>query len=400
MSKVVIVGGGAAGLVAAIYASKCSNEVIILERNSKCGKKILVTGNGKCNYWNEEINTAHYHGDIELMNSIISSNNQEKVLELFDSLGIKKKIKNGYYYPMSNQASSIRNALVNEAILKGVSIRNDVLVEYINYLDNHFVLNTNIGVINCDKVIIATGSKALPKSGSDGMGYNFLKKFGHDVIKPLPALVQLIGKGKFFKQWSGVRSYGTVSLYENDQFIRKETGEIQLTDYGVSGVCTFQLSGLIARGLYEQKKEQIVIDFLSWLDVSFDEYMSVNEGFTISQILEGSLNYKIVNMVLDMCNISNESKWSDLTIDERRKLADTFTNFKIDIIDTKGFDKCQVCSGGIPLKDIDVNTMESKYQKGLYVVGELLNIDGECGGYNLAFAFLTGMIAGSSVLDD
>jgi predicted Rossmann fold flavoprotein len=322
------------------------------------------------------------------------------VLELFDSLGIKKKIKNGYYYPMSNQASSIRNALVNEAILKGVSIRNDVLVEYINYLDNHFVLNTNIGVINCDKVIIATGSKALPKSGSDGMGYNFLKKFGHDVIKPLPALVQLIGKGKFFKQWSGVRSYGTVSLYENDQFIRKETGEIQLTDYGVSGVCTFQLSGLIARGLYEQKKEQIVIDFLSWLDVSFDEYMSVNEGFTISQILEGSLNYKIVNMVLDMCNITNESKWSDLTIDERKKLADTFTNFKVDIIDTKGFDKCQVCSGGIPLKDIDVNTMESKYQKGLYVVGELLNIDGECGGYNLAFAFLTGMIAGSSVLDD
>ena len=224
MSKVIIVGGGASGLMAAIYTAKDNNEVIILERNNNCGKKILLTGNGRCNYWNSDININHYNGsDLDLLEIILSQSNQEKIMKLFEQVGIVPKIKNGYYYPMSNQASSIRNALINYAELLGVVIKNNVLVEYINYLDDQFVLNTNDGVFTCDRVIVATGSKAQPKTGSDGMGYNFLKKFGHNIVKPLPALVQLIGKGSYFKDWAGVRSMAHLSLYENDQKIKEES---------------------------------------------------------------------------------------------------------------------------------------------------------------------------------
>ena len=218
MSKVIVVGGGASGLVSAIYAAINGNEVILLERNKQCGKKILITGNGRCNYFNNSISIDNYNtSNPELLKNIISDDNIKRVEYFFKTLGIVPKVKNGYYYPMSNQATSVRNALVSYADLVGVEIRNNVLVEYINYLDGKFVLNTSDGVLKSDKVIIATGSKAASKTGSDGMGYNFLKKFGHSIIKPLPALVQLIGKGKYFKNWAGVRSEVILTHYEDDQ---------------------------------------------------------------------------------------------------------------------------------------------------------------------------------------
>ena len=402
MSKVIVIGGGASGLVSAIYAAINGNKVILLERNNKCGKKLLLTGNGKCNYFNSDMNINHYNtSDKKVLQEIITSNYVERIEYFFKTLGIVPKIKNGYYYPMSNQSTSIVNALVNYAKLVGVDIKNNVLVEYINYLDDQFVLNTSDGVFKCSKVIIATGSKVLSKTGSDGMGYTFLKKFGHSIIKPLPALVQLIGKGKYFKNWAGVRCDVSLTHLEANQKIKEVKGEVQLTDYGISGICTFQLSGRIARGLDNEKKEEIAINFMPWLDIGFDEYMNKqNKKFTITQILEGFLNYKLVNVILFFAGIDRDSRWIELTDEQHECLKDYVLNFKIEIIDTKGFEHAQVCSGGIPLSEIDPTTMESRYQKGLYITGELLDIDGECGGYNLGNAWITGMIAGSSIKND
>ena len=402
MSKVIVVGGGASGLVSAIYAAINGNEVILLERNKQCGKKILITGNGRCNYFNNSISIDNYNtSNPELLKNIISDDNIKRVEYFFKTLGIVPKVKNGYYYPMSNQATSVRNALVSYADLVGVEIRNNVLVEYINYLDGKFVLNTSDGVLKSDKVIIATGSKAASKTGSDGMGYNFLKKFGHSIIKPLPALVQLIGKGKYFKNWAGVRSEVILTHYEDDQKIKEVDGEIQLTNYGISGICTFILSSGIARGLDNGKKEEVAINFIPWLKDSFSEYMEKqNKAFSITHILEGFLNYKVINVILFFANIDRNALWDNLSKEQKELLEKYLLNFKVEIIDTLGFNKCQVCSGGIPLNEINIHTMESSYQKGLYITGELLDVDGECGGYNLANAWITGMIAGSSVSDD
>ena len=402
MSKVIVVGGGASGLVSAIYAAINGNEVILLERNKQCGKKILITGNGRCNYFNNSISIDNYNtSNPELLKNIISDDNIKRVEYFFKTLGIVPKVKNGYYYPMSNQATSVRNALVSYADLVGVEIRNNVLVEYINYLDGKFVLNTSDGVLKSDKVIIATGSKAASKTGSDGMGYNFLKKFGHSIIKPLPALVQLIGKGKYFKNWAGVRSEVILTHYEDDQKIKEVDGEIQLTNYGISGICTFILSSGIARGLDNGKKEEVAINFIPWLKDSFSEYMEKqNKAFSITHILEGFLNYKVINVILFFANIDRNALWDNLSKEQKELLEKYLLNFKVEIIDTLGFNKCQVCSGGIPLNEINIHTMESSYQKGLYITGELLDVDGECGGYNLANAWVTGMIAGSSVSDD
>ena len=213
MSKVVIIGGGASGLLTAIVASS-NHEVIILESNDKCGKKILLTGNGKCNYWNEEINSNHYHTDnIDILEKIITEENQKEVLTFLGKLGIYPKIKNGYYYPYSNQATSVRTLLVNELEKRNIRVIYNCKVTDIKKSDDMFAIYSGDRKILADQVIIATGSKAFPKTGSDGSGYALLKSLGHTIHPITPSLVPLIGKDSYFKDWEGVRSDSKVTLY-------------------------------------------------------------------------------------------------------------------------------------------------------------------------------------------
>ena len=405
MNKIIIIGGGASGLIASIYASKNGNEVTLLEKNNNCGKKILITGNGKCNYFNEDFTIKHYRSNnMEILNTIINDNNKKLILDFFNSIGIVPKIKNGYYYPNSNQAITIREALIIEAKLKGVNIINDVTVNNVTYINNKFNIETNKGTYYSDKVVIATGSKASPNTGSDGIGYKFTSNFGHTVIKPLPALVQLKGIDNYYKDWAGIKMDAAVNLYENNKYIDTSKGEILLTEYGVSGICIFDLSGRVARGLDSKKKEHLEINFLPWLDGNiddsikwFDKQSILVYNRTISQILDGMLNYKLVNLILKQEKIANNTKWNDLNKDKKISLINKLTKFYIEIKDVNSFDKAQICSGGIPLSEININNMESLKQKGLYIVGELLDVDGDCGGYNLGFAWLSGILAGKAL---
>lgn len=404
MERVVIIGGGASGLVAAIYAAKQGNKVTILERNSCCGKKILLTGNGRCNYWNSNQCVEHYHSNNnDFLSKIITDNNKEEILSFFDSIGIVPKIEKGYYYPFSNQAVSIQQTLILQAQLCGVEIKNNFFVESVIKRNEEFIIHSKIEKIIADKVVLATGSKALPKTGSDGSGYGLAKAFGHSITSVLPALTQLRGKEPYFKKWNGIRTDVNITLYEDGNLIKEETGQIQLTDYGISGICVFNLSRYVAQGLYNHQKEYVTINFLPWLKTKkqvltfLEDQNKLVKKCTICQLLEGILNYKLVNVLLKKANININKTWNHLNQNEKKALINNLYQFHLDIIDTNSFDKAQVCSGGIPLSEINLKTMESLKTKGLYLVGELLDVDGDCGGYNLSFAWISGMLAGVSI---
>ena len=401
MCDIVIIGGGVSGIVSAIKSFNGRNRITILERNDKCLKKLLLTGNGRCNYFNDDTSISNYHSMREdLLDKVINSDNMSRILDFYNELGIIPKIKNGYYYPFSNQASTVRDALLFEVMKLGISIKYNYLVEKIEHSNNKFIINDSIVF---DKVIIATGSCSYPKTGSDGMGYDFLRKFGHNIIKPLPALVQLNSDFKYCRELSGIRSDVILSLYEDDEFISSSVGEVQLTDYGISGICTFNLSHFVTRGLDVGRKEVIKVNFLPFIKDNymewFNTYSNKHNDKNIYMLLCNILNYKLVKVILKVCSIDNETYYNELDYNSRSLLIDNLTNFKFNIVSTKDFNFSQVCNGGVSLDEVNLSTFESLIVDGLYITGEVLDINGNCGGYNLICAVISGILVGDDLSD-
>lgn len=397
MKKVFIIGGGASGLTAAIKASRNGNDVTIFEKNNKLGKKILITGNGKCNYWNEnqDLNNYHSSGDYT---KIVNQMNLVKAHAFLDSIGIVPYIKNGYYYPNSNQAISVVNALVDEAINCGVKIINEEVKDVIKK-DNKFIINNSY---ESDILIVATGGKAAPKTGSDGFGYEIAKKFGHNIIKPLPALVGLETEENL-KDLSGIRFIGEVSLVINNEEIKKEQGEIQINEYGFSGIPVMQISSSAVKALDERKNVSIKINYLPNIAsdiLGLRSFLKVQNKHlnnkTISQILDQLFNYKLANYLLKISKIDEHSVIDKLSNDELDLLCHNILNNSYKIVKDHGFDNAQTTSGGINLKEVNLDTLESLKEKNLYFCGEILDVDGACGGYNLSFAWVSGLIAGDT----
>ena len=401
MKEIVIIGGGSSGVLAAIFAKNKNNNVTILERNSTLLKKLLMTGNGKCNYFNDDQDLKNYHSqNKDILEKIITKTNTDMVINYFNNLGIVPKVKNGYYYPFSNQATTIKNVLENEINRLGINVIYNALVEDIKKEKDKFIIKYNDKVINCDNVVLAVGSRAYPKTGSDGCGYRFLKEFKHNIIKPLPALVQLECSFKYANIWAGVRSDVIVNLFEDDKLISSEEGEIQLTDYGVSGICIFNLSHYVTRGLDLDKKEELQINFVPFIKEDVAEWLKKHckkLKVNLRNILEGILNYKLVEIILKRANLDGEYYFSDLSEWDIKTLAKTLSKFKLTVTGTKSFDFSQVCNGGVKLDEINPNTFESLKVKGLYITGELLDINGNCGGYNLTNCFISGIRAGEDI---
>ena len=403
MNKIIVIGGGASGLVAAIKAKNDNNEVIILEKNSVCGKKILVTGAGKCNYLNENLDSSFYTGlYTNNLDKIINDENKKLVLAFFDKLGIIPRIKNGYYYPYSNQAVSIQNALIIEAKNKGIKIINDIIVKDAKY-DNNYTVITNNGNYECDVLVLATGSRAFYDCDENDIGYKILRKFNHNIIKPLPGLVQLKGNESYFKEWAGIRTDAKLTLFINDEKIDEETGELQLTNYGISGICVLGLSNSAVRALDNNKKVSININFLDFLNIYnkemfikfLDERNSKMHNRTISELFDSLLNYKLTNLLLKLSKINLNSKFEDLNDIMLNSVYNNLINFKLNISGYNSFKEAQISLGGLSLKEVNINTLESLKQDNLYICGELYDINGKCGGYNLAFAWITGLIVGN-----
>ena len=395
MSKVVIVGGGFSGVVSAIYAS-IKNEVIILERNDNILKKLLLTGNGRCNYFNDNQELDNYSSEEKnLISKIINEKNIEELKKFYNKIGIVPKVKNGYYYPFSNQALSVKRALVSALEEGKVKVITNYYVDSIKKEGNKFIINDDI---ICDKLILSTGGASYTSTGSDGNGYEILRNLKLKVSDIYPTLTSFICDDKYLKNLSGVRCEAKVSLYNDGKMLKEEIGELQLTDYGVSGICIFNISNAYYK--YNGKKE-VHINFMPFINSKEELIMYLdNRDKTmnykkLSELLNGILNTKIISIIIDKTNL-RDIKYKSLSQKEKEKLIDNIINYTMEILDTKSFEKAQSTKGGLLLSEVDNNMMVKKI-KDLYVTGELLDIDGVCGGYNLTHSFITGFLSGSSV---
>lgn len=398
MKRVIIIGGGASGLMTALNIPK-DYEIIILERKT-IGKKLLQTGAGKCNYWNEDININKYYSpNKELLSSILSNENQHSVLDIFRRLGIIPKIKNGYYYPSTESSQTIKNALLTKVASKAI-IKEDFKVTAISKKNNKFIVSSDKETLTCDKLVVATGSNASLKD-KDYLAYNYLKETNHTINYLLPALVSLQIEDKLLTSLKGLRTDSELSLYENKKLLKKELGQLQLTANSLSGICTFNISSLASRGLYNKKEEVVKINFLpfikttSYLDY-FNERNILLEKPQAKELFETILHYKLVNAIFAKEKLTNE-KWDDLSTKKKEALIKDFIEYEVEITKTATISEAQTVTGGVSLKEINLATMESLLVKDLYITGELLDVDGICGGFNLAFAFITGYLAGKSM---
>lgn len=380
--KIIIIGSGASGLAAGISLLRCGYDVTILERNNISGKKLLLTGAGRCNFFNSDQNIVHYHSsDKDILAKIITSDNIHLVEDFITSLGIVPKVKDGYYYPFANQAYNMKELLERTYLDLGGKIKYNYLVEKIEKKNSLFLINDTI---SCDKLILATGSKAYKMTGSDGIGYQLAKKFNHHIVKVLPSLTSLITREKI--NLKGVRVDAKVTLYEDRVKVREELGQVQFTDYGLSGICIFNLSYYAIKGLNKNKKELITIDLMPFMDkVSF-------KNKKVYDLLLGFLPNKMIDYILKTLDISKDVYYEDLSNDKKQELTKILKEMEFNITSYKEFDFSQVCSGGVSLREINPLTMESIFVKNLYIIGELLDVNGDCGGYNLTFAFLTGIL--------
>lgn len=406
----IIIGGGASGLMAAITAAENGASVTILEHMPRVGKKILSTGNGKCNMTNLVLTEECYRSDErDFPMRAVQAFGPSDTITFFRRLGVLTTEKNGYVYPASGQAQTILDALRGKAESLGVTMVCGCHITSINIKENpghrRFEVSSDCGRFAGDFLILAAGSMAAPVTGSDGSGYGLAKDLGHKIKKPLPALVQLKCKGDWFRALAGVRTDAKVSLYTmtkdggRGELLASDTGELQLTDYGISGIPVFQISRYAAEALDRKKRVLAAVDFMP--AYSEDEVCSIlNEQRAYLQdreaaeFLNGLFHKKLAALFLKAAHIRPEQNISGIPDRKLSELTEWIKDCAFEVTGTNSFDKAQVCMGGVSIREVDPVTMESRLVKGLYFAGEILDVDGICGGYNLQWAWSSGRAAG------
>lgn len=401
---VLVVGGGASGLVAAIFAARAGARTAIIEHKDKIGKKILATGNGKCNYTNLVQTPECYRGSHpEFASFVLNEFNETDAIAFFRELGIMPKYKNGYVYPYSEQAASIVSVLAMELKRLNVTIVCNEHVSNIKRQKGCFMIQTSDHVYEAKNVILATGGCASKAHGSDGSGYELAKSFGHKIIKPMPALTQLLSNAKFCKMISGVRLEAKVSLYSDNQTVSMEEGEVLFTNYGISGIPVFQISRYAAESVDKKRNTSLVLDFYPEFS-EFELLGHMMERFrfgchkTTEEVLTGMINQKLAYVILQEAKLNPEAPSKHVNEDGMKRIVKLLKGFKLTITGCNTFENAQVSAGGVDTDEVHEATLESKLVKNLYITGELLDIDGTCGGYNLQWAWSTGAIAGRNVI--
>lgn len=386
--KILVIGGGASGLYFAIKAARNGLDVSLIEHKDELGKKILSTGNGRCNYTNKLQNIEAYYGNEKAFN-IIKKYSSDKSIEFFRSLGVESLDRENYIYPYSEQASQIRQVLVSELENLNVKLYLSSKIEKIEYKNQAYNIFLNsLKYLKFDKIIFATGSKAFPVSGSDGSSLKLLKDLGVKYRDFAPALCPVYCMEKnFFKLAAGVRTMAKASLFVDEKFILSDYGQIQITDYGLSGIPIFQLSPKIASNIQKEKELSISIDFLPHISdkISFlENRLSLKHIEQAKHLLLGVLNDKLAQALLKRSGIRENKALKELTKKDIEVLAKIISFSKFVPFKMADFNKAQVCSGGVSLDSLSENL---EYGKGLFFIGELVDVDAKCGGYNLQWAF-------------
>lgn len=404
MLKVLVIGGGAAGMMAAISAKNHGADVILLERNNRVGRKILATGNGRCNYTNINLSIDNYHGkNPKFPYSPLSQFNVYDTIDFFERLGITPYIEeNGRVYPMSLQSSSVLDVLRFELEYLGIEVITEAFVTDISKKANKFSVTLEDGrKFTGDRIILATGGKAAPNTGSDGNGYKLAEKLGHTIEYVFPGLVQLKLEGNFFKKVDGVKIVGVAELYDENMLIRREEGDILFTNYGISGPPILQISRIANKLLYEGKKPELKIVIIKDKNKEeLEKYLHYRFSFmpkkTIEKALIGLINKRLIIPMLKEIGVDKNKLIAHISKEEIRKISNILTDFRFNIIGSKSWDSAQVTAGGVKTDEINNTTMESKLVKGLYFAGEIVDVDGDCGGFNLQWAWSSGYVAGKN----
>lgn len=398
---VMIAGGGASGMMAAITAASNGNRVLLLERMEKLGKKIFATGNGRCNISNRYMDENSYRGGLpHFPYSMLEEFGVYELIEFFESLGMLMTEINGYYYPASLQAAAVVDTLVSKIQNLSVDVITGFEVKRAEKRKDTFRVYGNGKVFEGSNLILATGGCAQEKLGSNGSGYLLAKSFHHSITDTFPALVALEAKGKYFSLISGVRNVSRLIVYANGEMIAKEQGEVQFTKYGISGIPVFQISRFAIDALRRKKKVKVILNLMPnqmTLPETAAEFLKNCPYKSVEEFFQGFLNKKLVYGILKRLHISPEKSVRKMTEQEFTQIISMIQSFEVEITGYKGYDMAQVTAGGVSVKEVIQGTLESKILKGLYIIGELLDVDGTCGGYNLQWAFTSGYIAGSRI---
>ncbi len=399
--QIAVIGGGAAGMAAAIQAAGEGAAVTIYEKNDRVGKKILSTGNGRCNFSNEAMGVAYYHGSgTALLGSVLSAFGVSETKDFFESLGMRIKDRDGYLYPASEQASTVLDLLRYELDRRQVTVHTGAAVQALSFdKDRKKFFIGRQGKEGCyDAVILCCGGKAAPNTGSDGSGFGLAERFGHRIVIPVPALAALVCKESFYKQVAGVRCDAKLTLRTAGKEAARERGELQLTDYGLSGIPAFQLCRTAAYALLEKKPVVVRVSFLPDFDEEtcgafFRKRLAAHGKDEMDVFLTGIVNNKINRLLLKLAGIRETQRAKDVPAEAFRRLQELYLGLETTVTGTNGFDRAQMCAGGVDCNEVTENLM-SKKQPGLYFAGEILDIDGACGGYNLQWAWSSGTVAG------
>lgn len=406
--KVAVIGAGAAGLMAAYAAAINGNDVTVFEKNEKCGKKIYITGKGRCNLTNA-VSAQEFLQNVvnnaKFLSSAIYSFPPERTMQFFEDGGLELKTERGNrVFPASDKASDVTRCLENYCKNAGVKFVFDRKVTKIGILDSttsHIIVNND--KLLCDKIIICTGGVTYPATGSTGDGYQFARECGHTMIPPKPALCGLNLKGNYFKLMQGLtlKNVALKVKYEG-KIIKSLFGELLFTHFGVSGPLVLTASSFINR--LDLNKVTLSVDMKPALDNSqLDERILRDfadaPNKNIATVLKNLLPLAMIDEVLSRSKLTADKKVNSVSRAERAALLTTIKNFDMLVEALRGFDEAIITSGGVSVKEINPKTMESTLVRGLYFCGEVLDVDALTGGFNLQIAFATGFAAGNSIIN-
>lgn len=408
--KIVVIGGGPAGMMAAIRAAENGAEVTLFEKNNRLGRKLSITGKGRCNLTNiadiPEV-VKNIPGNGKFLYSALKNFTTADTINFFESLGLKTKIeRGGRVFPESDSATEVIEVLTRKLALLNVNVQlNSKVTEIIS--DGKKVLGVEVGkkFFYCDRIILATGGASYPATGSTGDGFKFAQKLGHTVTEILPALVPLEVEEDFVKSLQGLSLKNVrVTLNADNKKVREIFGEMLFTHFGISGPIILTLSGEVAKLLHEKKFVEVVINLkpalsAEQLDARILRDFEKFKRKSIKNALVELLPNKLIPIILDLAYIVEEKKVDEVSKIERRRLVEILQNLPLTVTKTRPIDEAIVTAGGVSVKEIDPKTMQSKILQGLFIIGEVADVDGFTGGFNLQAAWAMGNAAGLSCVE-
>jgi len=398
--SVCVIGGGASGLMAALQAYKNGSLVTLFEKNDRVGKKILATGNGRCNFTNASMSKDYYYADDDsFVGTILDKFSNNDLCFFFKELGLLIKEKNGYYYPYSENASSVLDVFRNAIGESDIKVYTESFVTGISVEKNRFKVSLDNGNnYSFDKVILSTGGKAGLSPKDQCNSYSLLKGLKLNITPVFPALTQIRCSGLNFKALAGVRSDCVITVLKNNEEYFKQAGEVLFADYGISGIVTFQVSHCVGDLLNNNDDTKLILDLIPQVhESSLIQFLLqkklLHPDTYLEHFLTGIHNKKSNNEVIKISGFSVKDIVSNLSNRDLARIINIYKNFECIPTGLNGFDKAQVTAGGLDTGEVN-DCLEVKKIPGLYITGEILNVDGLCGGYNLQWAFSTGAIAG------